>query len=668
MPLLWRDLPAKTRKQLLAAGFGGKAENLKLNWDKTTSILLGVLAGLMIIGTVYGIKTLMPQPAQVLVQLNSPPAPTEAIEYPSKEKRRLDDTVWLGTPKSEVIRRDVHKNELLWVKWEKQVRAAQEIIPNSPDKKERKGNGVELWLAGENAKPERPKDWPLVSIAVIEDSPANTDVRRLAAKLLDTGTADQVLIGKNWKKKYQKFFSDWKKLPNTQWLYINIKPDDEFRHASKSHVAYLSINPNELLELMQKEGVYQLNTLSACKRCTEGSPRIKGMRSEKTDGYINREVFFNDIKDSLFSGKLEQSQIDGINVILDEWENRKLTDSRWLAYMLATAYHETDHTMKSIEVRGGIVTAYGTPDPETGLVYYGRGLIQLAWKDNYAKVGKLINIDLINNPDKALEPSTATKVLFEMMINGLASKDANGKGIRLGDYFNEKQEDWYNARRIINRLDRAQKIADYAKKFNTAIEKSVKKIDRDIFFNTVRDNPFDGVLAESQVDGMNIIINEWENRKLTDLRWLAYILATTYYETAHTMQPIEEIGRGTGMSYGTPDPETSFVYYGRGFIQLTWKDNYDKVGKSINIDLVNNPDKALEPSTASKILFEMMINGINHNDKNRIKLEDFFNENQEDWYNARKIINGPLNRAQDIADNARAFYFALKSSNKTKKP
>ena len=53
-----------------------------------------------------------------------------------------------------------------------------------------------------------------------------------------------------------------------------------------------------------------------------------------------------------------------------------------------------------------------------------------------------------------------------------------------------------------------------------------------------------------------------------DLRWLAYILATDYHETAYTMQPIEEYGKGAGYDYGEPDPVTGEIYFGTGLVQL----------------------------------------------------------------------------------------------------
>ena len=103
-------------------------------------------------------------------------------------------------------------------------------------------------------------------------------------------------------------------------------------------------------------------------------------------------------------------------------------------------------------------------------------------------------------------------------------------------------------------------------------------INRKFFFDHARLTLFDGSLRQSQVNGMNAILDEWDRAYAKkDDRWLAYMLATTHHETAMTMQPIEEYGKGNGRSYGVPDPQTGKAYYGRGFVQLTWKTNYERL-------------------------------------------------------------------------------------------
>lgn len=180
---------------------------------------------------------------------------------------------------------------------------------------------------------------------------------------------------------------------------------------------------------------------------------------------IDRFKFFSSVRPSIFGGKMLEKQVQGCNVILAEWEAQQLTDLRWLAYMLATTYHETAGTMQPIEEYGkGKGRKYGKPDPETGLVYSGRGYVQLTWKANYKTMGDLLGKPLVEAPELALKPEIATAILFEGMIKGLFT------GKKLVDYFNDKQEDWVNARRIINGTDKAELIAGYGKKFLAALK------------------------------------------------------------------------------------------------------------------------------------------------------------------------------------------------------
>ena len=180
---------------------------------------------------------------------------------------------------------------------------------------------------------------------------------------------------------------------------------------------------------------------------------------------INRNFFFTQIRRTMFSNDLKQSQVDGINAILDGWEAKYPTsDDRWLAYAFATTYHETDQHMQPIEEYGkGRGLPYGKPDPTTGKVYYGRGFVQLTWERNYKTMSDLLGVDFVNHPELALELDNATNIMFMGMIKGLFT------GKSLGDYFSKTKEDWVNARRIINGLDKAQAIAMYGHNFYSAI-------------------------------------------------------------------------------------------------------------------------------------------------------------------------------------------------------
>jgi hypothetical protein len=95
-------------------------------------------------------------------------------------------------------------------------------------------------------------------------------------------------------------------------------------------------------------------------------------------------------------------------------------------------------------------------------------------------------------------------------------------------------------------------------------------IDRESFFARVRATRFGNAMHQGQVDGCNALLDAWEARSgFVDPRWLAYMLATAKWETANTMQSVEECGSGAGLPYGVHDLETGEAYYGRGYVQIT---------------------------------------------------------------------------------------------------
>lgn len=181
-------------------------------------------------------------------------------------------------------------------------------------------------------------------------------------------------------------------------------------------------------------------------------------------------------------------------------------------------------------------------------------------------------------------------------------------------------------------------------------------MNRASFFASVRKDIFNGKLSQSQVMGLDALLEEYEKDPF-DLRWMAYMLATAYHETAATMQPIAEYGKGKGRKYGVPG-KYGQVPYGRGWVQLTWDFNYEKADEELNLNgaLLKNFDLALDLHIATRILFRGMFEGW----FTAKKLSDYFNDKLTDWVNARRIING-TDKAQHIAGIAQKFHAALKS-------
>lgn len=150
--------------------------------------------------------------------------------------------------------------------------------------------------------------------------------------------------------------------------------------------------------------------------------------------------------------------------LIDECKRQKLLRNE-CAYVLATAFWETAHTMKPVE------EAYWIPNAaewrKKNLRYYpwhGRGFCQLTWEPNYIRAEKETGEPVHQHPEKALEPGPATKIIVTGMREGWFTTK------KLSDYITLKKSDFKGARRIINGTDKAQSIADIAVHYDTDLK------------------------------------------------------------------------------------------------------------------------------------------------------------------------------------------------------
>ena len=67
----------------------------------------------------------------------------------------------------------------------------------------------------------------------------------------------------------------------------------------------------------------------------------------------------------------------------------------------------------------------------------------------------------------------------------------------------------------------------------------------------------------------------------------------------YARNPAKIAGKVYNGRLGNTSEEEASKYLGRGLIQLTGKENYERCGTSINVDLVNNPDYLLDPKYAT---------------------------------------------------------------------
>ncbi len=186
---------------------------------------------------------------------------------------------------------------------------------------------------------------------------------------------------------------------------------------------------------------------------------------------IDHTAFFNGYRSAY--GRLTQGVVSGLELLGRNMEaDPDLKNLQWAAYMLATVKHECADTWQPIIERGSrsyfdkyetgtsLGTRLGNTDPGDGWRYRGRGYVQITGRANYARLMQALKLgpeaDLVRDPEQTLRPQIAYQIMSGGMRKGLFT------GKKLSDYIGPGKCDYRNARRIINGLDQAQRIADYA--------------------------------------------------------------------------------------------------------------------------------------------------------------------------------------------------------------
>ena len=187
--------------------------------------------------------------------------------------------------------------------------------------------------------------------------------------------------------------------------------------------------------------------------------------------HIDHTAFFNGYRAAY--GRLTQGVVSGLELLGRNMESDPdLKNLQWAAYMLATVKHECANTWQPIVERGPrsyfdkydagtpIGRRLGNTAPGDGWRFRGRGYVQITGRANYARMTDVLKLapeaDLTQDPDHALRPAIAYQIMSVGMRKGLFT------GKRLGNYIGPGGCDYRNARRIINGVDQAARIAGYA--------------------------------------------------------------------------------------------------------------------------------------------------------------------------------------------------------------
>lgn len=202
---------------------------------------------------------------------------------------------------------------------------------------------------------------------------------------------------------------------------------------------------------------------------------------------MDRAVFFDAVRPHMRGRKLTMAQVEGIEAILDAAVGLPISH---IAYLLATAYHETGGRMEPVREgfcktdagsrraveslfnKGVISWNYALPHAKTGLSYYGRGYVQLTHYGNYVKTGDALKLPLATQPDLMLIPEVSAKA----MVWGSVTGAYRGKSLadKLPSTVRPTAAQWRSARGIINGDVRrnGSMVGRYAENFYDALKEA----------------------------------------------------------------------------------------------------------------------------------------------------------------------------------------------------
>lgn len=196
---------------------------------------------------------------------------------------------------------------------------------------------------------------------------------------------------------------------------------------------------------------------------------------------MDKAKFFDACRKGVMGPTLDGNEVSGAEAILEAMAGVPLS---WCAYALATAWHETAHTMQPIREFGGpayltrmydvtgqrpsLAKSMGNTVPGDGPRYCGRGYVQLTWRSNYRRAGEALGYPLEGNPELAMRRDIAAAIMRRGMTEGWFT----GKSFKsfLPETGPASRDGFKAARRIINGTDKAELIAGYAMQFQAALQ------------------------------------------------------------------------------------------------------------------------------------------------------------------------------------------------------
>ena len=243
-----------------------------------------------------------------------------------------------------------------------------------------------------------------------------------------------------------------------------------------------SIHPMAMLEIVISNDLIDVENFIAMYKL-EHHKLIKASKDPKTNKVIITKPKYDQESIEILRGILKR-----INLFFRK--NAEYPPNLYyLSYMLATGHWETtyakefdslvernngrdyDPVLASTEILKERAKANGNTEEGDGSKYRGRGLAQMTWKPNYKKASEYLNVDFVNQPERAAELDYAVPILIWGSINGTFS------GNKLPKYINEEKIDYKLARYVINGQNYAQYIAQNAECFEAILRQTSNLIE-----------------------------------------------------------------------------------------------------------------------------------------------------------------------------------------------
>ena len=165
-----------------------------------------------------------------------------------------------------------------------------------------------------------------------------------------------------------------------------------------------------------------------------------------------KSAFWVDIVGKVYPERKASDYKPVIDALCNYWPlDTPYMDAAQFAYVIATIEHECGFVPKHERRADRDKNDHNRQIWEwqnrywhTG--YYGRGLPQITWRDNYVLFGRLLGIPLAENPELAMDVDVGARIVIIGMWHGLFT------GKRIDEFISvkRKRNNWVKARSIYN--------------------------------------------------------------------------------------------------------------------------------------------------------------------------------------------------------------------------